>query len=757
MACDGRNAQLDSELFNTLYEPIPCFVRNELENRKNRSYANKPRTAWVRMTSNFNWDDPNGGSQKILMGGDLDPNESMKFGFRSLYESSGTPPNRPIPGITSVNTSEVGSYFTADISWKVWSLDQMDRLMPYFMNPGVTITLEIGWSDMNASAPIDVSNQEEVSKMFWNNLSSEDGIEGSERAAGNNTEHPKFKAMREAGGRYQIFTGLINDFSFSMNQQGGFDCTTSIQNVGEAAYHLSTRLDKKNRSLEEYYPTLEQKLSEKLNWEEEEEGEETDQRQASGQTHEYFLRVGNYKFISWRNIEKLLNEAISLVNPEKNIRLFEFDSRKTQISYPNVDIGNDTKLRVKSTDLSVCLISDQEITRGDFKRIPKFNGKKNGFEVIDDEAGWLDYLLVNAEIFRNAIETNDDVHSAVTWMLDKCSQAVYNIWEFEIVEDNNTLTVYDRNFATAKTTKDYLKSQRTDDRGKGNGLLYEFQPYIKNSNLRDFSFSSNLSEQVKKIIGAKNVGLSNSSADDVENKPILNGFSDAEGLLFNRFKGNDIVLDGLEINDEAGGSEEKTSENQMQSGSGVNKENEDTLLMPEVSEMVEIIEKAGDRKKALSGDVIPENEETLQGFHGYFSTGGEVITVGTALNRQKSQRSPVNANAMLDVDVSFTVTGIAGFRKYQIFQIQHNLSIFQDVGFFLIDEVKHSVQNNDWVTQVRAKYMLINIYKEQSENTELATTSGPRIEPSGSASGPTVQSTPPPSIFGETGRNGGES
>ena len=152
------------------------------------------------------------GKQVVLMGGELGQNNKLLGGFDNLY-SFGDPVTseekashgekyRPMAGITGLDSSTDGSYGSlkkATIKWQCWSMKDLDRLGKHFMTVGRTIMIEWGWSAIPGQ--IRAFGRDEIVKA---------AKEGKKRIFDN-------------GGNYEVISGVIKNFGWTSNEDGGFD------------------------------------------------------------------------------------------------------------------------------------------------------------------------------------------------------------------------------------------------------------------------------------------------------------------------------------------------------------------------------------------------------------------------------------------------------------------------------------------------------------------------------------------------------
>jgi len=717
--------------YSDIYRTIPGWVQGELDRRASRNYVQQTRSAWVRVTSGFKNSE---GERKILMGGDISKNNALQFGFSELYDApDAIPPKRPVPGVTSIDITESKRTAEGTIKWKAWSLDQLEELQPFFMNPATTMFIEIGWSDMDPSVVVDPLDTDTIAQ-FYKGLA--EGPEGSDETNNRNyKDHPRFSRMMDGSGMYFIFPAKISDFSFEMNNQGGFDCSTSVIALAEAMYKLSVaannypRLhapDKKNSK------TILERIRDDLEFEnpdasearstgsprsgqrglrpgpsesgggggqEEITGGSPDTPKVhGGENYPSSRRLGPNHYYSWGQIEKIFNEAFQLAKDgdiNSVSSTWRIHSGDTEVAYFRDEIG------LKSRDLDVCVVNAGE---GTGQLPPKFDKSENAngskLEMTDGRAGWLYHLYISTSLFKQALKSNNKYYEALKHMLEECSKACYGIWDFELTveREHNSMQVIDRNHLFAKTAK---KVRENDSN------FYTFQVFSENSQVRDFTLSSDLTDKFVSIFAAKNLNVPD------ENKPIVNSRSDVEGQFFQRFQGSDEIWEGLRKIQEAK-SEEQTSvfdeekREQNEKRQGLSNAYYAPLNVPKETELSHLKDKRSE-EKADWGDAS---------FDSIFPDAWEILEIERDINADQNEGSAINANALINVDVSVTLNGIAGLRRYQVFKVAHVPEFYRVHGFFVITSVRHSVQNNDWVTEVKGKFYVGNMLKLNIENSE---------------------------------------
>jgi len=269
---------LDNKISNILGTKIPQWLINQLSTRAEQNsksfrdndnliyLANK--SAWVRLVSSINISDsdlnyfskkvPNVNKpedlakQYVLFGGTSVYLNQNSYGLRSGI--SGIKPNaadngaygilgreeiqnygyRPMPGITRVTIDtqgRLGSVRQAIIEIKCWDKAQLDIIDALYFKLGYTMFIEWGHTYYYPSAqnPNSTANQS-INKLKSTELSISDPF------AADLTKENIFRQIstnsRETEGNYDAMLGIVTNFNFSYNQEGGYDCTLRLMSLG---------------------------------------------------------------------------------------------------------------------------------------------------------------------------------------------------------------------------------------------------------------------------------------------------------------------------------------------------------------------------------------------------------------------------------------------------------------------------------------------------------------------------------------------
>jgi len=202
------------------------------DNLKSLRYTTQ-RGAWVRMISSVNVKVPNSDAFSselsknfILTGGEITSAGTQREGISfetdrnttKSYRKTATVGVRPESGITSFSIKHKGTYGSlreAEISFNVWSKEDLNVAQDIYLRPGIHVILEWGHtidSDGNlTSLPI-------PEKYFTAN---------SRQAV-----QDLINAHRKTNLSYEGFIGLVTNFSWSFREDGGYDCSLRVISIG---------------------------------------------------------------------------------------------------------------------------------------------------------------------------------------------------------------------------------------------------------------------------------------------------------------------------------------------------------------------------------------------------------------------------------------------------------------------------------------------------------------------------------------------
>ena len=161
-------------------------------------------------------------------------NERSLEGFEQIYANrSGTEKGiletvkgglkRPMAGIKDISVSYKGGLSAireAQINWSCWSFQDLNRLSPHFMAHGKGVLIEWGWSSP-AGDNLIISNEEDMTNGTAYSLLQNRVIENE--------------------GNYDAMAGVVSNWDWTLREDGGIDCTTTI--VSRGVNMLNASLD----------------------------------------------------------------------------------------------------------------------------------------------------------------------------------------------------------------------------------------------------------------------------------------------------------------------------------------------------------------------------------------------------------------------------------------------------------------------------------------------------------------------------------
>lgn len=131
---------------------------------------------------------------------------------------------RPMPGLTSVQvetTGRLGSLRQATINFKVWNINQLSTIEALYFRLGYSMLLE--WGHVQY-----YSNDGEFKQKDIYGIN--DPFVGNKRKE--EIQQLILKKSRETNGNYDGMLGVVSNFNWAFNQEGGYDCTVRLIGLG---------------------------------------------------------------------------------------------------------------------------------------------------------------------------------------------------------------------------------------------------------------------------------------------------------------------------------------------------------------------------------------------------------------------------------------------------------------------------------------------------------------------------------------------
>jgi len=681
--------------------PIELNIKKELDARSqfqstdnrsgdalNWSYGKIP---WTRMISNAIIDTTGDGKFDdkatrtnytlflgIGKGKNADKTVFAKTGLRGGFEQIYNDPQvfggregllKPMPGITNAtieNKGELGSIRRATVNFTCWNIQQLEVLQKLYMTPGISVVLEWGWSnyDGNLMSPLDTITSDPA--IFTRRARKRIGL-------------IKGDASPSRAGLYDTMRGLVLNFSWTVRQDGGFDCTTEFSSQGEIMHNVNIHSKSKGIVLsnqDSENPTIKTNIQATLdNITGNKPGSITTQQDSFKKPGidlvnkiEILAGQGLYpkistlafsggfavppkadKYVSWGYLEEyLINQNLSYVN-DKGEQVVALRSTDT-ITKESVQITNDRNIR--SCDIKVCLLPGQINFEGStgWNVSPEF---KSFAADQDKVSGFVRNILVHTDLIAAAIEKegNDRLGDFIMYILDKINRACGLPWDFRLqVDENdpNTLKVIDANYTDPNFTKD-----------KESGIEYKFDVFNKNSIVKNFNVTTKVPDALKSSIfyGSNKKRTQNKEDDEFTSKQFAQFASDT----------GDFVNEGIELPGRA---------------SGIENESEQA----EVATTKDTLEKA---YKVMYKDRTDDNANTAV----------------TAMNKyimesKTSKGTNIIDKILIPFDMELTLDGISGIYFGNVITTNYLPTNYRDSVIFQVTNVKHEITPEAWSTSL---------------------------------------------------------
>ena len=146
-------------------------------------------------------------------------------------------PYRPTAGLKDISIEyrgggmRLGSTRTAEISWTCWTWQELENYRPHFLHHGRMILLEWGWSGdgilWEGNSPFYDVLQGNTLKIHENKIV--------------NLNQKLLDHVLSQKGHYDAMLGLIQDFTWTVNDDGAFDCSTKLISQGITILQKSQR------------------------------------------------------------------------------------------------------------------------------------------------------------------------------------------------------------------------------------------------------------------------------------------------------------------------------------------------------------------------------------------------------------------------------------------------------------------------------------------------------------------------------------
>lgn len=740
----------------TFYPLLPFAdeVKNELDNRRGKrpnSLTYTTQMGWCRISSLAEVSFPKG-SDNIKNGFVLYNNVGFDkmYGFEDTstsgvlgYTVEGSTHKlsdvgymdlkRPPPGITNIisemNSGE-GKFVKANFTLKCHDQFQLQYLMPFFLTPGITITMEWGWS---TDIPAKLLPIHEISEMV---------------TIRDNWQEEQDRRLAQ-NGNYEMVLGMITGYDFSLQPAGGYECNIEVRSIGYSIYGLSNvnetylneegEVDKKTATkIPEYILKLKSKEWSQFGngWILNKDGKpylpKTNGEETRIFTSDIVERSKEFKSqINDKDVWVSFGLFISLLNAEKSFlhkqrekdsddsRVFQIDITNSWITgHPNMKSTDGSVLLIPNPYAPAFAVDEDNITKlsADYRvlsseSVSKFEQAQKslldvaksldpssdlkssydntlqrvqldkiicGNRTVDSEVasfpskedpyyGHISNLYISKKLIEESLEAELTIQSLFD-ILRKINFAAGNIWDFDVI--------------ASPTNKNKLviidhNFPGFDDSDNGNLVnvgtiknnpdIYTFSTIESDSIVRNLDFSVNLPDQVATQIMLDGSD-SNVSRDD--EKFFQRAFSEQGDIkIVDKLRGFESKSKDKPKGDQKEGVEKKVNR-----------------ISPQEEELYYLVTKTIDRSEVTIRLVEPTRE-----------------LVSAAIDKDESPFNNARFNGLVQgITVNLTLTGISGIKFMDVFSIDNLPYPYNTNAIFQVTNVKHSWSNNDWITNVEA-------------------------------------------------------
>lgn len=606
--------------------------------------------------------------------------------YKSYKDPIGSPGLRPMPGIKSITVKNKGSFGSvreATIEFACWDINQLTMLELFYMAFGNSILLEWGWS-------IDTMNGSHISALD----SLRDAPLYDDKALLQIIDH-----MKKTHGHYDAMQGIVCDFQHSLNEQGGFDCSTTITSIADM--FLETEMHSASKNLQKTDISEDKVIIENFKNEidaiykyktgkhpkfiKNSDGalafnpaylsEDNPNTTIFDEDYNIIRYVTDYKIDSENatNTDDVLMKKIS-ANDDKqyytsvghlstmfNNSLFpsNTDSNVVKLNTNNVYINY--RPGIISGDPAVCLLSTYlepsgEVTKANGVIYPNHAYKLKNVEnllrniklpspVMQFDANGklkLNSILINVQYLYDTYSESKTTSEFLMSIFNKISESCGNLWHFQILIDEdkpNEISIIDKNSEYATKLPE----------------IFEFKVYHKNSIVKDINVTTVVTEEIKAMT-MYGTNKNGSSAGNTSSYGLLLFGTKLKNLVYKDISqgvltSNDITYD--------------TDYNYFEQI----KETSDKLYDKYT------VDAANNCKTALNKYVI------------------DIIKVG---NTQVADKQVV----ILPINIAITIDGISGIKFGNVISIDYLPNRYVRNTYFMIKDVTHIVNTSEWTTTI---------------------------------------------------------
>jgi hypothetical protein len=276
--------------------------------------------------------------------------------------------------------------------------------------------------------------------------------------------------------------------------------------------------------------------------------------------------------------------------------------------------------------------------------------------------GWIGDVFIDMEVAVQALrDVKRPIKDVLDGVLSVMSEAVDGLWAFQIIENGGTLVITDANLRNPS----------------GGSSIVEFQMLGTKSFFLDCNFGLTISKEM-----SSKVYMEKATDGKVTNADELTG-------LFSNQKDN--ILKKLNVETQTPKPAQTIEADDTKDNAWKDlRRNVKIIMNPEV----------------IDKDQIEENNVDLWGRAGMYLNKkifADVRKKQTNMNGIKGTGEAYTGRP-LDVEFSFTVLGMSGFKVGHLYRIIGLPPQYSGRGAFQVEEITHKVDSKQWVTEVSGRF-----------------------------------------------------
>lgn len=625
------------------------------------------------------------------------------YTFGELYRSDAS--YRPVSGITKISVdykNPYGGVRRAKINWICHSLADLEQMTPYYFNVGKTIFLEWGRGS------------------GINNKISDNGTLKLD-----NYFEKTQTAIIKSEGQYDALIGYITNFSYNVNADLSYECTTDIVSIGALMEGISNNNQKFDAGSSSQKNDINISVSQTLfNYIKNNLDDDvnsllgTNTMYVDGSKKDIVIyRDGDggmdneHIFISWGFVEdKIFKKA--------GPNLFVSDKNVLTLDSSGIPIRNHPCLR--TTDLTVCFLP---VTNG-YKNLKDttfdlakenwalgfnydFSGEYYANSGTKDtqennsstnNTAFVRNIYVNLNYFKQKITSTDNLFDSILTVFKGINSACGNVWDFKIGSSPDHSRYYVCDAA-------YMNSidLNLDDIFLFNSkVIKKDKTVIYPSLIKTLSIETSMSTD----ISMNAFYGSNKKGND---STIENNINETSINLFNK-KYKDSFIKKIEdkvesvqlIDYNAEANANISQSNASGSDSNTTSYAIKSTLPSDVKQYYGLdnsVQYSDSMKHYLP--VYPQYSQDYKKY--WFTDGMRRLLTCDPSNTVKTTLS----NILLPIKVRITMEGISGIKIGDCFNVDCLPKRYKEKGAFQIIELKHDISRDGWFTEFRGSYRVL--------------------------------------------------